>query len=139
MAGQSNIGSWMGFAAMAFIVVGLSGVFTTYALPIPMERAFARDAVLDEALIAARSPDPAAALAALRPQLGDSADAVLQGPGTPEERIQRERAAMRDRVRADVEATALRLRWLCATVSVMGAVFVGALMGSLARRAAASG
>ncbi len=136
MAAQSS-GSWIGFAAMAFVIVGLSGVFATYALPIPMERAFALDAALDEALVAAHGPDPAVALAALRPRLGENADAVLAGPGTAVERIQRERAAMRDRFRAEAEATAVRIRWLCMVVSVMGAVFVGALMGSLARRPAA--
>ncbi len=133
MAAQSS-GGWIGFAAMAFIIAGLSGVFATYALPIPMERAFALDATLDDALVAARAADPTAALEALRPRLGESADAVLGGPGAPVDRIQRERAAMRQRFRADAEATAVRLRWLCVMVSLTGAVFVGALMGTLARR-----
>ena len=50
--GQGTSGGWIAFAAMAFIVAGLAGVFATYALPIPMERGFAVDAALDEALIA---------------------------------------------------------------------------------------
>ncbi len=127
-------GSWMGFAAMAFIVAGLSGVFTTYALPIPMQRGFAREAALDAAFEAARGPDSAAALAALRPRLGDSATAVIEGPGTPEERILRERATVRERFLAEEEATALRLRWLCVMVSLTGALFVAAIVGGMSTR-----
>ena len=136
---QRMSGSWIAFAAMAFIVAGMAGIFTTYALPIPMERGFALDAALDDALAAARGPDPAAALAALRPRLGESAAAVLDGPGTPEERIQRERAAMRSRFIAEEEATAVRLRWLCAMITLMGALFVGVIVGGLSRRPAELG
>jgi len=38
------------FVAMAFAVVGLTGVFATFAAPLPLERALAREAALDEAL-----------------------------------------------------------------------------------------
>ncbi len=133
MARQVN-GSWMGFAATAFIVAGLSGVFTTYALPIPMQRGFAREAALDAAAEAARGPDPAAALAALRPRLGDSATAVMEGPGTLEQRIARERAAVRESFLAEEDATALRLRWLCIMVSLTGALFVAAIVGGMSAR-----
>ncbi len=134
MLGRVN-GSWMGFAAMAFFIAGLSGVFATYALPIPMERGFAREAALDAALEAARGPDPSAALAALRPRLGESAAAVIDGVGTPEERITRERAAVRAQFLAEEAATALRLRWLCIMVSLTGAVFVAAIVGGMSRPA----
>ena len=132
-------GGWIGFAAMAFVVAGLSGVFATYALPIPMQRGFALEAALDEALEAASGPDPAGALAALRPRLGESAAAVFDGPGTPAERIARERVAARARFLAEEDATALRLRWLCVMVSLTGAVFVGALVGGAAGRTDRSG
>jgi hypothetical protein len=132
-------GGWIAFAAMAFIVAGLAGVFTTYALPIPMARAFAVDAALDEALVAARGPDPDRAIAALAPRLGDSAAPLAQGRGPWEDRIQRERAAMRARFLAEEQATALRLRWLVIMVNLMGAVFVAAVVGTMSRRPAAPG
>lgn len=128
--------NWNGiaFAVMAFVVAGLTGVFATYALPIAMERAFAVDAALDDALAAAKAPDPGAAIARLAPRLGESAGPVAQGPGSLEERIQRERAAMRNRFLAEQAATAVRLRWLAVVVTLMGAVFVGAVVGGLSRR-----
>lgn len=135
-------GSWMAFAAMAFVVAGMAGVFATYALPIPMERAFAVDAALDDALAAAHRPDPGPAIAALAPRLGDSSAALAQGANQGagqsaeswEERIQRERAAMRARFLAEEAATATRLRWLTVVVSLMGALFVAAIVGGLSRR-----
>lgn len=133
--GQGMSGSWIAFAAMAFIVAGMAGVFATYALPIPMERAFAVDAALDAALAASHGADPDAAIAALGPRLGESAAALGRDTGSWEERIQRERAAMRVRFLAEEEATATRLRWLVVMVSLMGALFVGAIVGGLSRRA----
>jgi hypothetical protein len=124
---------------MAFIVAGLAGVFATYALPIPMERGFAVDAALDEALIAARGPDPDRAIAALAPRLGESAAPIAQGTGSWEDRIQRERAAMRARFIAEEQATALRLRWLVVVVNLMGAMFVGAVVSIVSRRPADPG
>jgi hypothetical protein len=137
--GQGTSGGWIAFAAMAFIVAGLAGVFATYALPIPMERGFAVDAALDEALIAARGPDPDRAIAALAPRLGESAAPIAQGTGSWEDRIQRERAAMRARFIAEEQATALRLRWLVVVVNLMGAMFVGAVVSIVSRRPADSG
>ena len=136
---QGNSGGWIAFAAMAFIVAGLAGVFATYALPIPMERAFAVDTALDEALIAARGPGPDRAIAALASRLGESAAPLSHGTGSWEDRIQRERAAMRARFLAEEQATALRLRWLVVVVNLMGAVFVAAIVGTVSRRPAASG
>ncbi len=127
-------GSWIAFILMAFVISGLAGVFATYALPIPMERALAREAALDDALVAARSADPAAALAALEPRLDDSAAMISAGAGTLEQRIQRERLAMRARFLADETATAIRLRWLTIVVTLTGALFVVALLGGMARR-----
>ncbi len=137
--GQEASGGWIAFAVMAFIVASLAGVFTTYALPIPMERAFAVDAALDEALIATRGPDPERAIAALGPRLGESAAPITQGTGPWEDRIQRERAAMRARFIAEEQATAIRLRWLIVVVSLMGAMFVAAVVSIVSRRPAASG
>ncbi len=116
-------GTWIAFLVMTFAVVGLMGVFVTFAAPLPLQRALARETVLDQAEVAARRPDAAAALAALRPALADSADAVLpSGPGI-EQRIARERVAMRSRFEAEAADVAVRLRWLVGLVTVMAAAF----------------
>jgi hypothetical protein len=99
-----------------------------------MERAFTVDAALDAALLAARAPNQQAALAALGPQLGESRAAVLEGSGPIEERIQRERVAMRARFITEERATETRLRWLIVVVTTMAAVFVIAMVGGLSRR-----
>ena len=35
---------------MTFVVVGLTGLFATFAAPLPLQRALLREAALDEAL-----------------------------------------------------------------------------------------
>src|ERR1700751_4703717 len=64
-------GTMMAFLAMTFAILGLLGLFATVVTPIPLERALARDAALDEAAAAARGPNPQAAIEALRPRLGE--------------------------------------------------------------------
>jgi hypothetical protein len=125
----------MGFLAVAFAVVGLTGLFSTYAAPLPLERALARDAALDAALQAARGPDPGAAIEALRPRLAESADALLPIAGDLADKIARERAAMHARLLAEADATETRLRWLICIVTAMAAAFGIALLGLAPRRA----
>ena len=116
-------GTWIAFLAIAFGAVGLMGLFATYAGPLPLQRAMAREATLDTALVLTRQPNPRAALEALRPALDDSADALL--PWRPDEaaRIAAERIAMRARLAADSAALAVRLRWLVCLVTVMSGAF----------------
>jgi len=120
--------TWSAFLAMVFVVVGLAGLFASYAVPLPLERALARDTALDAAQAAAHGPDPAAALDALRPQLGDSATALLPPGGDMDARIAAERIAMRTRLQTESDTVALRTRWLLAVVTVMGAVFGVAIL-----------
>ncbi|MBV9537578.1 MAG: hypothetical protein JOY70_01450 [Acidisphaera sp.] len=110
------------FLSMAFLAVGLAGVLATYAAPLPLARALAREDALDEATLAAGRRD-AAALEALRPRLGDSAEAIL--PPSPDfaARVAQERAAVRARFAAEADASADRLRFLVAVVTVMAAAF----------------
>ena len=126
-------GTWVAFLAMAFVVVGLAGLFASYAVPLPLQRALARDAALDAALAAAHGPDPAKALEALRPQLGDSADALLPPGGDMDAKIAAERGAMRARLEAEADGVATRTRWLLAIITVMGALF-GAVLLQIGRR-----
>ena len=121
------------FMAMAFAIVGLTGLFATFAAPLPLQRALAREAALDRAAAAAGSAEPEAALAALRPQLGKSAAALAPGPGL-DGRIAAERAAMRARFAVESAVTLTRLRWLVAVITAMGALFGVALLGMAGRR-----
>jgi len=126
-------GTVLGFIATAFALVGLIGLFATFAAPLPLERAIARERTLDSVLSAARGPNPAAALEALRPTLDDSADAVLPAVGQPPpadlaRRVVQERTAMRARLERDSATLATRLRWLICIVTVMAGVFSVAIL-----------
>ena len=125
-------GVWAAFLAMCFLVVGLVGGFALYVAPVPLQRALARGTVLDQALLAGEAPG-AAGLAALRPALGESADAVLNGPGTIVERVVRERTAVTREAEAEETALVARIRLMLVVVTVMAGLFGIGVMG-LARR-----
>jgi hypothetical protein len=124
---------WMLFGILAVGVVGLTGVFATYATPLPLQRAMAREAALDAALAAAHDPDPQAALAALAPRLGDSAEALAGAPANLPERVAKERLAMRARFAEQDMALAAQLRLMIVVITVMGAIFVAAIIGGFSR------
>ncbi len=126
-------GVWAAFLAMCFLIVGLIGGFALYAAPVPPQRALARGAVLDQVLLAGEAPDAAARLAALRPALGESARAVLDGPGTLVERVVRERASVRNEAEREEAAVTERIRLMLAVVTLMAGLFGVGVMG-LARR-----
>lgn len=131
------IWTWLGFLAAAIGAVGLIGLFATVAAPLPLERALAREAALDEALLLASGPNPAPSLEALRPRLDDSADAILPYAPGIEARIAQERPAMRARMQADADAIAVRLRWLVVVVTLMSVAFAAAVLRGITRSAAA--
>jgi hypothetical protein len=124
-----NAGTWAGFLAAAFLIVGLMGFFATYAAPLPYQRAMHREAVLDRLEIT-----PPAQWGALRDDLGDSADAVLNGAGPIEPRIAAERVAMRARFEAEAAATASRLRLIIVVITLTGAAFGAVTLGLQGRR-----
>ena len=131
---QSRNYSAMGFLAMTFLIVGLVGGFATFATPLPLERALAREDTLDAAL--ATGADPAG-LAALGTRLGDSAVALKGAdaaslPGL----VAAERLAMRDRFRAEAAGVSARLRWVIALMTLSAAGFGLALTGALGRKEA---
>jgi hypothetical protein len=130
MSGTRPSLAWTAFLVIAFGIVGLTGLFATVATPLPLERALLRDAALDEAL---QAPDAAAAVAALRDRLGESAEAIAHGRGDFGTRIQVERAAMRDRFLAEADATASRLRLLITIVTLAAAGFGAVIVNGLAR------
>ena len=130
-----------GFVAMAFAVVGMTGLLAAHVSRLPLERAMAREVVLDQALGLARAGD-AAGLEAMRPRLGDSAvilGAMIPGAMIPgamflaagadfEARVAAERVAMRARRLAEADATATRLRALLVVVTIVAAAFGAAAM-----------
>jgi hypothetical protein len=123
----------MMFAALTVGVVGLTGVFATYAAPLPLQRAMAREAALDAALDTAHAPDPQAAMAALAPRLGDSAAALAGSPAGLGERVAKERLDMRARFSTEAGLLAEQLRLLIGVITVMAAVFVAVIVGGLSR------
>ncbi len=126
-------GVWAAFLAICFLVVGLLGGFALYAAPVPPQRALARGAVLDQVLLAGEAPDAGARLAALRSALGESAHAVLDGPGTLVERVVSARAAVRSEAEREEAAVTARIRLMLVVVTVMAGLFGIGIMG-LARR-----
>ena len=119
----------MMFAALAVMVIGLTGIFSTYATPLPLERAMAREAALD-----AVAADPSLlASPAMRQTLDDSAPALAGPPDGMAQRIAAERVAMRKRFSDEAAAVATRLRWLISMVTLMGGLFVVLIVGGLSR------
>ncbi len=130
---KNGKGNWMVFAAIAVGIVGLTGVFATYATPLPLQRAMAREAALDAALVAARSPDPQAAMATLAPRLGDSVAALAGSPDGLADRVAKERLEMRARFGAETGALAAQLRLLIIVITIMAGIFVAAIVGGFSR------
>lgn len=131
--GNGNHATWAAFLVMAFLVVGLIGLFASYAVPLPLDRALARDAALDEALAAAHGPAAQAGIEALRDRLADSAEALLPVGGDMDARIAHERAAMRARLSAEAGEVAARTRWMICIITLMAAGF-GVAVLRMARR-----
>jgi len=127
-----NQGAWTGFLLVAFGVLGLIGAFGTYAAQLPFDRAMARNATLDKILAASHAPDPHAAEEVLRPLLGDSADAVLDGPGPIEARVAAERTRMLADLHGESQIYGFRLRCYIAVATLMAALF-GTLVMSFGR------
>jgi hypothetical protein len=127
--------TWTAFLAMCFAVVGLVGVFGTFASALPLKRELAREVTLDEAAAALRAPDAAKLLEALKPRLDDSAPALFPLPADPVAAIAAERVAMRARFLAEANATEHRMQLMVLIVTVMAAVFGSAIL-AFARRAA---
>lgn len=134
MAARDGGFTWMAFLAVAFVVVGLTGLFASVAAPLPLDRALSREAALDDAQAALQTSDPASALEALRPRLADSADRLLPLGGDMPARIAQERREMRARLAIEAREIGIRLRWLICVVTLMGAGFGVAVLRLSTRR-----
>ncbi len=133
MQRDGSAGTWSAFLAMAFVVVGLAGMFASYAAPLPLARALERETALDEAQAAAHRPDPQAAIEALRPVLGESADALLPVGGDMDARIAAARRAMRRELTEEARIAAERSRWIIGVVTLMGIAFGTAVLHAARR------
>ena len=129
---RSN-GPWMAFLAMTFVVVGLTGLFATFAAPLPLERAMMRDTLLDQALATAGRPDQASLLAGMRTQLDSSAAAVIDGTGDLTARVSGARQAMHAEMQHEANAIASRLQLLVVVVTAVAAVFGAVIIGAAGR------
>ncbi len=125
--------TWTAFLLMCFAIVGLTGLFATYATTIPLERALIRTGTLDQVLAAARTPDASAQLAALRPALGERADSVLSGPGDLWDRVAAERVIVLDEQGREARSVAHRTRVMVIIVTLMAAL-VGSGILALGQR-----
>jgi len=126
--------TWTAFLLMCFALVGLTGLFATYATTIPWERALIRTGVLDQVLAADRMPDAPTRLAALRPALGPNADAVLSGPGDLWDRVVAERLVVLDEQGREARSVAHRIRVLVGIVTLMAALVGAGIMALASRR-----
>ena len=129
--------SWTAFLLMCFALVGLTGMFASYAVTIPLERTLARLAVLDGVLVEGRQPNPARR-ATLRQMLGpDVGPQVFDGPGDLFDRVAAQRATVLDEGGRETRSVIYRIRVLVAVVTV-AAGLLGAGIMAISRRGAAA-
>lgn len=115
--------AWYGFLCMAFIVVGLAGIFGTYIAQIPYERAEMAQRLLDRAASGQAIPPGA---------WGDNASIMDRASEPLAQRIGAARAATRARASAEARDLARRARVLIAVITAGGALFSCVLLGAAA-------
>ena len=119
-----NTGSWIAFLVTLFLAVGLCGMFASYAVTIPLDRAAAREAMLDEVLTA---DDPATAVQRLRPRLG-SLEAPLAAAGPWAQRVAAARAVVTGEARRESASIEYRVRLMLGVVTVIAAAMGAGLL-----------
>ena len=110
-------GTWIAFLVTLFGLVGLCGLFASYAPAIPLERGVIRAGLLDAALAARDTAD----LQRLRPALGDLAKDVLDGPGAITERVAVARLRVADEQRREAASIGYRTRLMLGIVTLLAA------------------
>ena len=125
-------GAWTGFLVMAFIILGLCGLFATYAVQLPYQREAYSEARLDAA---SGAPDAQARLDQLRDALGDDGTGAFP-PDDVEmsHRIDTARHVLRRHFQDQGNDIALRLR-IVIVVFTGGATLFGLMVTSILRRA----
>ena len=127
-------GSLIAFLAMAFVVVGLTGILATYAAPLPLARALREEAMLDDALAGGRVAEIDALAAALgkndEARFGGAAAAAANRNADLPARVAALRAVLRRTMTVEAEAAAWRLRFLIVVATIAAALFGATLMGA---------
>lgn len=116
---------------MAFVVLGLCGLFATYAAQLPYQRELFAEAKLDAALGA---PDAATRLDRLRDTLGDDGAEAFEAKGDIRDRIETARHVLRRHFQDQGADIALRLRIVIVVFTGASALF-GLMVVSVLRRA----
>lgn len=129
--------SWAAFLVMLFAIVGLCGLFASYATSIPLERGQARLALLDRVMVDGTGSDGPARLEKLRPQLGSLAPALLDRSGLLEDRVKTARAIVQDEQQREESSLTYRTRLMLGVITSIAAVLGVGILG-LARRTAAN-
>jgi len=112
-------GAWYGFLTVGFLVIGLAGIFGTYASQVPYQR----------------GELAAAELAGLKSELGDNA-AIMARQNVPlAENITAARAATRARAGAEAAGVAHGLRLDIGLITVGCALFGCFLLGASGNQA----
>lgn len=124
--------TWTAFLLMLFALVGLCGLFASYATAIPIERALARSTALDAA--ASGVPTDPEAVQRLQAALGSAAPAVLEGGQPLPLRISAAREIILDEERHETASVAYRTRLMLGVVTVIAAT-LGAGIMALSRKA----
>ena len=113
------VSTWTAFLVILFGIVGLCGLFASYAPSIPLERADAREAILDQVLAA--GPGGQASIEPFRPQLANLATLVLDTPGPLEPRVAKARLMVADEGRREAASVAYRTRLMLGVVTLLAA------------------
>lgn len=115
---------------MAFIILGLCGLFATYAAQLPYQRVFFADAKLDAAITA---PDPQARLDQLRDTLGDDGAGAFPAGGDVRQKIETAHRVLDRHFQDQAADIALRLRIVIVVFTGASALF-GLMVVSILRR-----
>ncbi len=93
-----NRGVWIGFLVMCFVLTGMVGLFASYSVAVPLERALHRLAVLDG------------------------------GPALGQAEARDARAAIMAEAQAEERVVATRTRWMIGLVTVISAAIGAGLL-----------
>lgn len=125
---RARLDSWTAFLAMLFLVVGLCGLFASYAGVVPLERAGARTALIDRV---AQSGADRTMIETLAPQLGSLAPLLLDEQTPLQERLARARALVAEEARREAASVSYRVRLMLGVVTVLAALLGCAILTQL--------
>ncbi|MGI4953027.1 MAG: hypothetical protein ACRYGM_14590 [Janthinobacterium lividum] len=128
-----STGPWIAFLTTLFALVGLCGLFASYATSIPLERAAARRALLEQVLAFSDAPDAAERLRALAPRLDSLAEPLMTGPGTLPERVVAARTVVLDEQQRESVSLTYRVRLMLGVITVLAAGLGAGILNLVAR------